>query len=701
MRMTPSAFLNPFRVAGEPVNLRAFPPHGAKGEAIKIRTTLDDLATDQSLQQRLQNLNQRLGIYYVVNAGGDEDASINRYTAVFCESDDQSLADQHAALDAAPLQPSIRVETRKSVHAYWLLSGDCSENDWRGIQAGLIAWFDGDAKIKNPSRCMRLPGFNHVSIDDDGQLQYKPVECVLFEPERKYTASELVAAFPQPASGHADHDDDRDSNGHYETWEELTRELRRRILKHPSTKTRGEWAHTTGVCHNGKGNTALALNLSTLAYSCQNGCKQSDILKAFGLPTQPGNGSTLRLRNIFRADERKEHIKPALAVVDGVAYRQQVTLIEGLHGSGKTHVAVDIAATAAQFFKVLVITNEAPDEWDAQLDAWQAFHCRDLPGLHLLAEVAGLFDQSRVASIIETVEAIGGVDFIILDILSNEYEGREESNQNAAVLFSAASQIAHACFLAFIVTGHTGWSGERVRYGSQAYGSARRVFQVENSDELITVKVQKANVSRGMGARRFRILQIPWQQIPNGDPKRAEEYTALVPAESVLIDAGPLSARQLQILRCLALPVFASSGAYPREIVDHTKLAKSTVNNATSVLMTRQLAEDVRGKAGAIRVSNAGAAHLRALDAEENTSEKATEQGTNGGPLNWLVCSEVAPELTALVRDGSEAVRSGFGRSGSRFVRTPPSKEGTTTELPLEQPEGSGTDEAREGSVTL
>lgn len=164
-----SEFLAVFREPDEPVHLRAFKPKAAPDTAQnrpeKWITTLDDLAGNRSFQEELRAKNQHCGIYFVVNSGGDTDSEIKRFTSWFVENDSIPLEDQHRRLDAAPLQPSIRVETRKSVHSYLLVKGNCSEAEWRDIQLRVIAYFDGDPKNKNPSRVMRLPNFDHLHIN--------------------------------------------------------------------------------------------------------------------------------------------------------------------------------------------------------------------------------------------------------------------------------------------------------------------------------------------------------------------------------------------------------------------------------------------------------------------------------------------------------------------------------------------------------
>jgi hypothetical protein len=40
-----------------------------------------------------------------------------------------------------------------------------------------------------------LPGFDALSIERDGKISRTPVECVVFEPERHYSAGQMLEAF--------------------------------------------------------------------------------------------------------------------------------------------------------------------------------------------------------------------------------------------------------------------------------------------------------------------------------------------------------------------------------------------------------------------------------------------------------------------------------------------------------------------------
>lgn len=195
-----------FPDSAEKICFRSFKPKDApdnrQNKPLAFSVTRKQLLNNTALQARLKGINEESGLYFVVNAGGNQDREISRFNAFFIENDNLSIAEQHRRLDESPLAPSIRIETKKSVHAYWLIDGDCKESEWRDMQRRLIAKFGGDKAIHNPSRVMRLPFFNHVSFDSD-KLSYKRVEIVEFVPERRYTLAEMQLAFPQSLSSYA------------------------------------------------------------------------------------------------------------------------------------------------------------------------------------------------------------------------------------------------------------------------------------------------------------------------------------------------------------------------------------------------------------------------------------------------------------------------------------------------------------------
>lgn len=83
-----------------------------------------------------------------------------------------------------PLEPSIIVQTKKSLHVYFLIKNGKVEK-FRGIQKKLAKHFNGDGSCINESRVMRVPGFYHCKEDP------VRVKCIKFNPNLFYTQEDL------------------------------------------------------------------------------------------------------------------------------------------------------------------------------------------------------------------------------------------------------------------------------------------------------------------------------------------------------------------------------------------------------------------------------------------------------------------------------------------------------------------------------
>lgn len=130
---------------------------------------------------KLTELNQEgRGVYFVVNPGGEHDSTISEARSVFWECDDKSKAEQIEQARTSGLSLGAMIETNKSVHCYSPLSSAVTDLDeWKQLQERVIQRMDGDEAIRNSSRLMRLPGFDHVRVEDGGtedeQLVFTPV----------------------------------------------------------------------------------------------------------------------------------------------------------------------------------------------------------------------------------------------------------------------------------------------------------------------------------------------------------------------------------------------------------------------------------------------------------------------------------------------------------------------------------------------
>ena len=182
-------FLRPFFEQNEKVCLRVFsdkPDSVFSGQKLEC-----ELSRFPEIEKTLRAHNEKgHGIYFVINYGGHEDAQITRINAQFMECDNLPLEEQLTRIQEFSLEPSLVVKTRKSLHCYWLIkNGDISS--FRNIQRRLINKFDADAACVNESRVFRLPGFYHCKQEP------LLVECVKYNPEIRYSQSELEAVLPE------------------------------------------------------------------------------------------------------------------------------------------------------------------------------------------------------------------------------------------------------------------------------------------------------------------------------------------------------------------------------------------------------------------------------------------------------------------------------------------------------------------------
>jgi hypothetical protein len=279
----------------EETNLRAFGPKGAPDEARfsprKWRTCREALACDAALLAELHEANRTCGIYFVVNSGGDKAKDITRINGFFAEMDDGALASQHAKYDASPLMPAVRIETLKSVHGHWPAAPGVTLDEFGEIQRRLIHHFKSDPKIKDRSRVMRVPGFNHVAYNA-GLLSYKPVTLAAFDTSRRYTAAEMLAAFPAvPATKPKPQREPKTLEQLSGDLEAFKRELGLRIMSHPTARRngRGNW-DCRAVCHNGKGASGLFYDPSGNFVWCnaESSCALETIGIAFGVKRARG-----------------------------------------------------------------------------------------------------------------------------------------------------------------------------------------------------------------------------------------------------------------------------------------------------------------------------------------------------------------------------------------------------------------------------
>lgn len=134
------------------------------------------------------------GCYFVVNGCGHNDARVTQCRAIFCEHDDLSKDLQRDLWRELRLpEPTTQVDSGgKSIHNFWKFKTFCTPEQWRELQGDLLEFVDGDRKLKNPSRVMRLAGAYHFKPGRD------PVQSnLILNTEKSYSYEELRDIVPR------------------------------------------------------------------------------------------------------------------------------------------------------------------------------------------------------------------------------------------------------------------------------------------------------------------------------------------------------------------------------------------------------------------------------------------------------------------------------------------------------------------------
>ena len=197
--MTTTAIRPPISLLEGPQTFQVFPDSkGAEGYAEILHGTLEEHHTT------LHDLNdQGRGIFFTVNQSdgqGRKAANIVRVRSYICDIDDtpgvQDKFHRLRELTRSETPPSAIIESRNGLHVYWYAKDDQSTDPhaYSRVNQHLIARFRGCTQSKDVARVLRVPGFMHRK-DIDNPFLVKPI----FEnPERRYSAEDLMRAYPLP-----------------------------------------------------------------------------------------------------------------------------------------------------------------------------------------------------------------------------------------------------------------------------------------------------------------------------------------------------------------------------------------------------------------------------------------------------------------------------------------------------------------------
>jgi hypothetical protein len=122
---------------------------------------------------------------------GDTDADITSCVGLFMEHDDLPKQQQLTCWQGILPPPTLQVDTGgKSIHQYWVCDEHLDTDRWRALTKMMIQVFNSDSSICNPSRVMRLPGYQHF----DRKGNPGGICSIVNDTHPKYSFEELESA---------------------------------------------------------------------------------------------------------------------------------------------------------------------------------------------------------------------------------------------------------------------------------------------------------------------------------------------------------------------------------------------------------------------------------------------------------------------------------------------------------------------------
>lgn len=461
------------------------------------------------------------GVFVVINeSNGDKAADVTRVRAVYLDLDGAPIE----PVLSCPLPPSLVIQTSPGKwHCYWLLSDDLPLTEFKPIQKAIAARFDGDERVCDPSRIMRLAGTWHrksepypVAMRDDlGSGQRYTADAIRreFPPNVHHlplSAGTVTAGTPPAVAGAAPVTGqhavlpttfDAASNApgldvaavrdalrwldasDSATWRMVACSLR----GYPEGWALLDAWSQTAPAHYSEGKNKAAWSKLT-PYDGGAAVLFAAAMKAGWSNTAAAPTSALpAARPLFRRIGDLLNDPPPEYLIDGWLVVDTLAGMIGRSGSGKSFCALTMAlciASDREFFGCQVkagpafyLAGEGGQGLTRRAKAWAKANGATL-------ESVPLFISERLPPIIEGADRIvseigamlaqhGPPRLIVIDTLARAFNGEDENSAAAMSHFVAALDRMRAELqgVTVLVIHHTGHDGTRAR-GSSAYYAA-------------------------------------------------------------------------------------------------------------------------------------------------------------------------------------------------------------------------------------
>lgn len=219
-------------------------------------------------------------------------------------------------------------------------------------------------------------------------------------------------------------------------------------------------------------------------------------------------------------------LKPLQWIVKGLFLDNSLSSIFGTPGSGKSFIAVDLAAcvaSGADFHghpvkrqgPVVYVAGEGRDGMTKRFRAWEIARGQSLSGLPLLIShySTSLCDKDEVEKIKKTIELVGEqfgpVALIIIDTWARNMGGDENSTADTGAAIKAADDLRmiHGC--AALIVHHSGKANSDAGRGSNAlFGALDREFKVDRPGGTVLLTSTKIKDGATPDAMAFALETV-------------------------------------------------------------------------------------------------------------------------------------------------------------------------------------------------
>ena len=327
----------------------------------------------------------------------------------------------------------------------------------------------------------------------------------------------------------------------------------------------------------------------------------------------------------FIHNSQLDSLPPVAWLLSDLLPREGVSLLTGPSGSGKSFLALDIAAAIAQSGTVIYMPNEGYKGYAERKIAWCTHFKRDIPGLYFGSseQAVSLVNPLQVQAFIDSVLPLKP-DLVIFDTLAGcIVEGDENSATSMQTMINHCRRIAHTTGAAVLLVHHPGKNNDTERGSSAILSGVDMALKLSTSDGVLSLSCKKAKDAEPFATRRFGLIRVPTR----------EDRTScvLVPSSKIDWKKSKLAENQRLVLESLALSLF-EDGATFTQLVDATGLGKSSVYYSLGKLKDRLY---VLQDGATYCFTAAGRTALAEANGESSGSAASSEPLYDG--LNWHI----------------------------------------------------------------